>query len=172
MPIDGVPSKTLADPGKAAGSKQAKKKPTAEQLEAAAAAAAAQEAELAAIALAQEQEAAADGEAQTEAKECNVYGGGLEEATVRQHAFFWIEAVDAKQRKRTSGGDSFFVAIRGPSVVRARVLDNGELAMRDAPASSLMFFSQAANPSPSALSSLLSSRLSSRLSSHLSVACV
>ena len=125
MPIEGVPSKSVADPK--AGKQAKKKQPTAAELEAAAAAAAAQEAELAALALAKELEAAdAAGEVQTEAKECRVYGGGLEEATVRQHAFFWIEAVDAKQRKRSSGGDSFFVAIRGPSVVRARVLDNGE----------------------------------------------
>jgi hypothetical protein len=41
-------------------------------------------------------------------------------------AFFWIKAHDVRGRKRLNGGDSFFVAIRGPAVVRARVLDNDD----------------------------------------------
>lgn len=57
---------------------------------------------------------------ETMASNCRCYGGGLQEATVGKHAFFWIEAVDGNGVKRARGGDSFFVAIRGPSHVRAR----------------------------------------------------
>lgn len=60
----------------------------------------------------------------TDASKCIVRGSGLQEATVRQASYFWVEAYDHKGRKRTSGGDTFFVAIRGPSQSRARVTDN------------------------------------------------
>ena len=60
----------------------------------------------------------------TEASKCQVRGDGLQEATVRAASYFWIETFDQKGVKRTSGGDVFFVAIRGPSQSRARVTDN------------------------------------------------
>ena len=63
---------------------------------------------------------------ETDAGQCQVSGQGLKDATVRQATYFWIQAADATGAKRTSGGDSFFVAVRGPSAVRARVLDNGD----------------------------------------------
>lgn len=62
----------------------------------------------------------------TDALQCRAYGSGLQEATVRQHAFFWIEAANVHGQKLAHGGDSFFVAIRGPSQVRARVIDNAD----------------------------------------------
>ena len=55
---------------------------------------------------------------------CNVHGDGLHEATVRQAAYFWVEAHDAQGNKRDVGGDTFFIAIRGPSQIRARITDN------------------------------------------------
>lgn len=64
--------------------------------------------------------------AETDAGQCQATGQGLHEATVRQATYFWIQAVDTNGQKRTTGGDSFFCAIRGPSTVRARVLDNGD----------------------------------------------
>lgn len=63
---------------------------------------------------------------ETFADSCRVHGDGLREATVRQAAYFWIEAADIEGNKRTSGGDVFFVAIRGPAQTRARVTDNGD----------------------------------------------
>lgn len=60
---------------------------------------------------------------ETAAMHCRAHGGGLTEATVSKHAFFWIEAHDGANRRRTVGGDSFFVAIRGPSQVRARAVE-------------------------------------------------
>ena len=60
----------------------------------------------------------------TVAEMCRIKGKGLSEATVRQASYFWVEACDAQGRKRTEGGDAFFVHVRGPSTVRARVTDN------------------------------------------------
>ena len=60
------------------------------------------------------------------AAKCRCYGDGLHEACAKQHAFFWIEAADCHGRRRERGGDSFFVAIRGPSQVRARILDRDD----------------------------------------------
>ena len=65
-------------------------------------------------------------EPRTHVSACRARGGGLEEATVRQASYFWIEACDQKGRKRTSGGDTFVVSIRGPSQCRARVTDNSD----------------------------------------------
>jgi P2-related tail formation protein len=60
----------------------------------------------------------------TAAVECRVSGDGVAKAAVRHEAEFLIEARDATGQRRTSGGDAFFVAIRGASRVRARVTDN------------------------------------------------
>ena len=51
----------------------------------------------------------------TSPEHCRAFGGGLSEVTVKQYAFFWIEARDERSKRRRSGGDSFFVSIRGPS---------------------------------------------------------
>jgi len=63
---------------------------------------------------------------ETDASKCVLSGQGLHEATVRQATYFWIQAVDMDGKKKTSGGDIFFCAIRGPAAVRARVLDNAD----------------------------------------------
>lgn len=60
----------------------------------------------------------------TSAAFCRVTGAGLVEACIRQPAYFWVEAYDNKGKKRTVGGDSFFVAVRGPARSRARIRDN------------------------------------------------
>ena len=57
-------------------------------------------------------------------QKCQASGSGLEEATVRHLSYFSIEAVDVRGKLRSSGGDAFFVAIRGPSRTRAKVTDN------------------------------------------------
>ena len=57
------------------------------------------------------------------AEKCRVHGSGMEEATVRQAAQFTIDAYDSRGQKKTTGGDCFFVAIRGPSRTRAKVTD-------------------------------------------------
>ena len=53
-------------------------------------------------------------------------GDGLREATVRQAAYVWIQAVEASGRTCTTGGSNFRVSIRGPSQTRARLSDNGD----------------------------------------------
>ena len=58
------------------------------------------------------------------AAQCKVSGAGLIAACVRQAATFWIEAYDSRGRKRGVGGDTFFVAVRGPSRLRARITDS------------------------------------------------
>ena len=45
-------------------------------------------------------------------------------ATVRQLTTFTVTAHDFDGQPRTEGGDTFFVAIRGASRVRAKVTDN------------------------------------------------
>ena len=53
---------------------------------------------------------------------CEVHG--LEhDMTVRTPGEFTIVAMDEKGNRRRSGGDAFFIAIRGASRVRARVAD-------------------------------------------------
>ena len=54
---------------------------------------------------------------ETDASKCVLSGQGLHEATVRQATYFWIQAVDVDGKKKTSGGDIFFCAIRGPAAV-------------------------------------------------------
>ena len=49
---------------------------------------------------------------------------GLTGCSANTESFFEIEAVDENGKRSTSGGDSFFIAIRGASRVRARVSDN------------------------------------------------
>lgn len=61
---------------------------------------------------------------QASATRSRVTGDGIVEATVRQPAYFVIEAMDSRGRRRHDGGDAFFVAIRGPSQTRAKVADN------------------------------------------------
>ena len=68
------------------------------------------------------EEAATD--SSTDAGYCIVSGDGLSTATVREVAEFSIIAHDANGKPRVTGGDSFFVAVRGGSHVRARVRDN------------------------------------------------
>lgn len=55
---------------------------------------------------------------------CKAQGDGLHMATVRRAATFTIIACDEQGEKIGHGGDTFFVAIRGASRVRARVTDN------------------------------------------------
>ena len=62
----------------------------------------------------------------TDPSQCKLSGDGLSQACARQPAYFWVEAFDSKGRKRPVGGDVFFVAIRGPSRVKARITDNGD----------------------------------------------
>ena len=63
---------------------------------------------------------------ETDASKCTVSGEGLKCATCRTPTYFWITAHDAAGQQRACGGDTFFVAVRGPSAVRARVVDNGD----------------------------------------------
>jgi len=65
----------------------------------------------------------------TVAENCRLIAkhGGTEDlgqVNVRREAYFWIEAVDALKKRRSQGGDAFFVTIRGPATVRARITDN------------------------------------------------
>lgn len=62
----------------------------------------------------------------TDAAKCIVSGSGLTVSTVRQAAQFTIQACDSKGKPRTTGGDTFFVAIRGPAVSHARVRDQDD----------------------------------------------
>ena len=55
---------------------------------------------------------------------CKVVGSGIEVAAVRQLAEFTITAFESDGRQLDRGGTSFFVAIRGPQRVRARITDN------------------------------------------------
>ncbi len=57
---------------------------------------------------------------------CTVAGSGIEAAAVHQHAEFIITAVGLDGKKLDCGGTSFFVAIRGPQRVRARITDNSD----------------------------------------------
>ena len=61
----------------------------------------------------------------TSAWHCTAEGLGLKVATVRQHASFKITARDSDGNRRKTGGDQFFVFVRGNSKVRARVRDEG-----------------------------------------------
>ena len=58
-------------------------------------------------------------EGDTSGADCRSTGDGLREATARQPAYFWIEAADKLGSRRTTGGDIFCVAIRGPSQVQS-----------------------------------------------------
>lgn len=60
------------------------------------------------------------------AVECRVLGQGLTLAAVKHPAEFIIESYDSTGKRRATGGDAFFVAIRGASRVRARITDNGD----------------------------------------------
>ena len=62
----------------------------------------------------------------TAAVECKVHGSGISMAAVRHPAEFCIEAYDGTGARKQSGGDAFFVAIRGASRVRARITDKGD----------------------------------------------
>ena len=62
----------------------------------------------------------------TAAVECKVTGRGLNEAAVRHTSEFVIEAHDGRGSRKITGGDAFFVAIRGASRVRARITDNND----------------------------------------------
>ena len=57
---------------------------------------------------------------------CIVAGEGLRHATVRQTATFTITAHDQDGKQLEKGGDTFFVAIRGSSRVRAKVIDKSD----------------------------------------------
>ena len=61
---------------------------------------------------------------ETSATLSHVVGDGLREATVRQLAYFLIQAVTTEGKRSTSGGERFNVSIRGPSKTRAKVTDN------------------------------------------------
>ena len=54
--------------------------------------------------------------------QCTVHGLDLN-MTVRTPAEFTVVAKDINGRQRSSGGEAFFIAIRGASRVRARVSD-------------------------------------------------
>jgi hypothetical protein len=62
----------------------------------------------------------------TFAYQCKVYGDGITQAKAREPAFFWIEAFDCQGLKRKDGGDTFAVAVRGPSKTHASVTDNND----------------------------------------------
>lgn len=55
---------------------------------------------------------------------CKVEGAGLSVAMVRQTASLTITAFTEMGSMQNRGGDTFFVAIRGQSQVRAKVVDN------------------------------------------------
>lgn len=57
---------------------------------------------------------------------CSVSGAGIQSASVGHTAEFFIEARNGTGAMRREGGDSFFVAIRGCSRVRARIADKGD----------------------------------------------
>ena len=57
---------------------------------------------------------------------CKIEGLGLHAATVRQTAKFTILAHNESGEQIAAGGDTFFVAIRGASRVRARITDNSD----------------------------------------------
>ena len=63
---------------------------------------------------------------ETSASNCKVEGEGLSVATVRQPATFVVTAHDATGEQRSEGGDTFFIAIRGASRVRAHVIDRSD----------------------------------------------
>ena len=72
---------------------------------------------------------AACGRAPSAASCCRMSGDGLTRALVWQVASFTIEAHDEAGRRQTTGGDSFFVAIRASgrgTRVRAKVVDLGD----------------------------------------------
>ena len=56
---------------------------------------------------------------------CSVSGDGLNLATARHEATFCITANDEQGKPLQNGGEHFHVAIRGGSLVRARVSDHG-----------------------------------------------
>ena len=60
----------------------------------------------------------------THAESCVVSGDGLKVAMIGEMASFRIEARDENDVRRKSGGDHFFVFVRGPAKVRAKVTDN------------------------------------------------
>ena len=64
------------------------------------------------------------GTSTTDAAKCVVSGEGLKVATSGSEATFTMEARDAEGARVTKGGDSFFVFVRGPANVRAKVTDN------------------------------------------------
>ena len=61
---------------------------------------------------------------ETSATLCKVEGAGLSVAMVRQTASLTITAFTEMGSMQNRGGDTFFVAIRGQSQVRAKVVDN------------------------------------------------
>ena len=60
------------------------------------------------------------------ASQCKVSGVGLELAIARQTASFTIEACDEEGTPLRKGGTPFFAAVRGSSLVKARLTDNGD----------------------------------------------
>ena len=60
------------------------------------------------------------------ASACKAAGDGLNQSTVRQQASFTVTACIESGEQKTSGGDTFFIAIRGASRVRAHVTDSGD----------------------------------------------
>ena len=62
-----------------------------------------------------------------ESERCfTVAGAGIQEATVREPTSFTITTTDEKGNALETGGELFFIAIRGVAQVRARVTDNGD----------------------------------------------
>ena len=57
---------------------------------------------------------------------CVVRGKGVEMAIARQLACFEIEAHGEDGRRLRFGGEQFFVAVRGKSLVKAKVVDRGD----------------------------------------------
>ena len=55
---------------------------------------------------------------------CRVTGPGIKVAAPGRPAEFRIEAYDGSGRPLGVGGDSFFVSVNGPSIVRARITDH------------------------------------------------
>ena len=53
-----------------------------------------------------------------------IVSGLQKHLTAKREAAFTIEAIDADGRRKHTGGEAFFIAIRGASRVRARVTDH------------------------------------------------
>lgn len=77
----------------------------------------------------------------TAPENCQVEGEGLSLCVVKKPATFTVVAHDTSGTRKSSGGDGFFIAIRGASRVRARVTDmrNGSYGCEWTPTNSGLY---------------------------------